>query len=575
MSSEAEGISIDWKELFQAIQGLKTNRLNRINIKREVVPIVFVPGIMGSRLIDTEYNKKAWDPDDMGFMLKNYAWIGAKAAERKALLVGKSFEGNFLSVDENDTKHNKRFHHFPEADRRGWGGVAWSSYEAILSALQSRVWSEPLRHCFEFPVHAVGYNWTNTNDESGKLLAKKITELKAQYSCQGVILVTHSMGGLVARSACMLHGAEPNVLGVIHGNQPATGSPTAYWRMKAGFERPAGGPTDKLWDWFKSPVKMAQYRGGGFAAAVTLGTDGEEVTSILGNIPGGLELLPSKHYKDNDGHKEWLNFENTTGETVRLPQADPYREIYRRRGVFYRLVNPLWLSPGEKNAGKRNRAWEKYLKCLKMAEAFHDKLQLNLHKETCQFFSKGIKTCDRIIWTRASHEMVAKAKRMLAIAKSRAIGKAATTGGLALVKVAAGGAAFTPVGLAVSAGTFVGRVALEDSDWYVNRGGCREYVDDQDQIVPEDVKNHSEIVYELTLESASGDGDGTVPTSSGGALAAKTSDLGPDEATVIIGDEAPWFDRFHEPIYKSGSAQHAAAASIENYCLAKVKREAG
>lgn len=63
--------------------------------------------------------------------------------------------------------------------------------------------------------------------------------------CNKVIIVTHSMGGLVARSACVLHGAEGKVLGVIHGVQPSVGSPAAYWRMKAGFERPRGGPNSK------------------------------------------------------------------------------------------------------------------------------------------------------------------------------------------------------------------------------------------------------------------------------------------------------------------------------------------
>ena len=81
-----------------------------------------------------------------------------------------------------------------------------------------------MRHSVETPVHVFGYNWTGSNDDAGKQLAAYIEEVIAFYKCQGricehVILITHSMGGLVARSACKLHGAESKVLGVVHGVQ--------------------------------------------------------------------------------------------------------------------------------------------------------------------------------------------------------------------------------------------------------------------------------------------------------------------------------------------------------------------
>ena len=71
---ETNDIDINWKSLFQPIMGLKTDCFNRICIEREVIPIIFVPGIMGSRLVRASDNVKLWDPDDPGFMVKKYGW---------------------------------------------------------------------------------------------------------------------------------------------------------------------------------------------------------------------------------------------------------------------------------------------------------------------------------------------------------------------------------------------------------------------------------------------------------------------------------------------------------------------
>ncbi|MCK0745600.1 esterase/lipase family protein, partial [Chromohalobacter nigrandesensis] len=57
---------------------------------------------------------------------------------------------------------------------------------------------------FNFPVHACGYNWLQSNTDSAATLAKRVDEIIAGYrrarmTCDQAILVTHSMGGLVAR----------------------------------------------------------------------------------------------------------------------------------------------------------------------------------------------------------------------------------------------------------------------------------------------------------------------------------------------------------------------------------------
>jgi triacylglycerol esterase/lipase EstA (alpha/beta hydrolase family) len=61
--------------------------------------------------------------------------------------------------------------------------------------------------------------------------------------CEKVILVTHSMGGLVARYYSeLLDGdfGQKNILGIVHGVMPDRGAPMAYKRMKAGEAVPVG-----------------------------------------------------------------------------------------------------------------------------------------------------------------------------------------------------------------------------------------------------------------------------------------------------------------------------------------------
>lgn len=254
-------IDIKWWELFSPIPGIQVGEglSNQLVIEQECIPIVFVHGIMAGRLRNKN-GDKVWDPDDALFMVDRYGKFNVTAKKRKALLVGASFDKDYLQVIEDDVEHNKKFAdpEDPTRAERGWGGASWSSYGAFLNVLQARddsgdvgaLWDEPVRHCFQFPVHVFGYNWTASNRDGGKALAQYIDAVIQKYQgmglmCEKVILITHSMGGLVARSACKLHGAEGKVLGVVHGVQPAMGAPAAYWRIKVASTGPATRPKTK------------------------------------------------------------------------------------------------------------------------------------------------------------------------------------------------------------------------------------------------------------------------------------------------------------------------------------------
>lgn len=486
-------IDIDWPDLFKPIPSVKSNQLNRIRVNREIIPIIFVPGIMGSRLKNTKSGQSVWDPDrEIMCMLRKYGGFWNTPAQRKRMLIGETFHPEHLEVDVANPEHNKKFYSFLDPWRadRGWGGVYWGSYGKFLEQLQNHKWDRPVNgsgseqreivgKCFEFPVYAFGYNWTDSNFRSGQKLAAKITEIIRWYKskgrlCKHVILVSHSMGGLVCRSACMIHNAEENVLGVIHGVQPATGAPAAYWRMKAGFERVGTSMSQRL---------------ASKASAWVLGTNGEEVTCILGNAPGGLELLPNQHYTDNNGERGWLRVAGKGGKEFLLPRhGDPYNEIYKvKANQFWRLINPDWLAPTNRltltvsSNNHRKDPWPKYIKCVNEAEFFHLQLEALCHENTYQFYSCSLNTVDKISFNREKLEFL---KREL------------------------------PTGFGFPAVIETTETSRKSS----SRGLSIMYVDEYDQEINPPLPAETHLLSMSHPDNCRGGGDGTVPDSSGNAL---------------------------------------------------------
>lgn len=429
------------------------------DVEPRTVPIVFVPGIMGSRLKQRVSTAIVWDPDESLFMWQLYK--NASPADRRLYLVGGGgFDPSFLEV-EGDTS--------PGSPDRGWASVAVDLlYRSILNKLQGELWSRHLdlpSAALTAPVHAYGYNWTASNATSGLALARFIPELIKFYegkgqTCPGVILVTHSMGGLVARYACTTGGVGDQVLGVVHGVQPVTGSPAAYRRMKEGWERSWPLPTERIF-----------------------GPTGRDVTAVLANIPGGLELLPSADYVDNAENAKWLSLapepplptidqkppdggflvlptqepqlhgksalttsgdplgdpivlndplssltpppgsalskgaprslapelplptpgvksllESSTLPTPKPPGPGVYNEVYKEQHAYWRAVDPSQLNPGSMTEEDVESEWKEYERRVDSAKEFHEDLGVRKHPHTSSFYGSGKahKTSDRV-----------------------------------------------------------------------------------------------------------------------------------------------------------------------------------
>ena len=615
MSNGPNIIKIRAWDLKNSIEGLETERQNRIVIERDVLPIIFIPGIMGSRLKNNA-GEKVWDPDKKVFMLWNYGGFWVDAADKKQRVIGKQFSPEYLEVMQDDAIQTKRIADPGGIDKtrkeRGWGGVSWSTYGDILKVLQKRLWDETVSLFYEFPVHAFGYNWTASNDLAGKKLVEEIDRIIKLYKdkgrhCEKVLLVTHSMGGLVARSAYMLHGAKDKIMGIIHGVQSSNGSPAVYWRMKVGFERSHSISETTLMHWFKNPVKTLKFKKDsavnsvvGTATSWTLGTDGEEVTALLGNMPGGLELLPNKQYRNNDGSTQWLELIDDQGIRKALPKSDPYREIYEQDDVYYRLVNPEWLDPGEKEKkdglADLETAWNLYLINLDEAESFHERLtDKELHHETYQFYSSGIASSDRVVFDIVDDNIWETFKRKAGILKDEILeyiessikgAPVAAILGMTLSNTVTG--PLKAVTLIKDTGKVVSKLTILDMNYFINKGGYRDRVDQSDK----PAKGSG--LRMVTLQLPDGAGDGTVPESSGMALKLNSdkkrtfciADKREFEAKAIEKNsrlkpkntpdfDEGYFDRGHEPIYKTKTAQFITYTCIENICRKEIKNLLG
>jgi hypothetical protein len=458
---------------------------------------------MGSRLRNKATGSISWDPSP-GWLFKNTS--GQDGATRKALLVGSRFNPDYLEVateggaDPEDTSVGD-----------GFSGIMKDYITQFLTPLKSHDWGA-LRQTFDLPVYAAGYNWTDDARNAGEMVAKRIQaiikEAKGKYGmCKKVIVISHSMGGLVSRSASELAGGQGMILGIIHGVQPASGAPAAYWRMKGGFEYPS----------FTSPLKAVA----GWVASRFLGSDATQVTPVLGNIPGGLELLPNKSHRTNAGASAWLSVTNGGQSIESLPQSDPYEEIYRHKAVvnppkggqpstneYWGLVDPNLLDPGTNPAGAGNAydqmdaqsssdAWSDYLNVLGMAESFHDDIGKKTHPHTFCVHGTGYTTAD-VVELQVESNWVR-------------------------------------------------------SDNYPSHGFRGFYNDAGGKSM------------QAVLQQPSGGGDGTVPVSSASWL---DSDGKPDPGDQAVSCE-------HQPAYANADVQNFAFEAIETLCKQRLKERRG
>jgi pimeloyl-ACP methyl ester carboxylesterase len=231
---------------------------------------------------------------------------------------------------------------------------------------------------YYYPVYACGYNWLESCEDSAKLLRRRIERIIAFWTerkreCRQVILVTHSMGGLVAR-ACAKQIPEM-ILGVIHGVMPALGAPVCYRRIACGTEKwsPSNGEIDN--------IKTEH-------VAEILGERPGDTMAAMATSPGALQLLPNHLYPQPWLHicmVSRINNRDVPRDVVHLPVGNPY-DMYRDVQSWYRLVDPGLADPAEKYKSE-HAFMEKFRQAVNSAERFHREiLGTYYHPNTYAFY---------------------------------------------------------------------------------------------------------------------------------------------------------------------------------------------
>jgi pimeloyl-ACP methyl ester carboxylesterase len=401
---------------------------------RKVVPVIVVPGIMGSNLRAAtsprkkphkilNANEAVWRPPNgkvEGYKAAKI-WQTRDPATRQRFLDPETTEVD--KRGEISLPSDARTFGMTETEVRDrwWGEVHWDSYGNLLYGLQvnlnrtfetdasndtrviCRHWKEVIecdparwgvrtiekiteaeleKHAdYYYPVYACGYNWLESCGDSANWLRQRIERVIAFWTehkreCTQVILVTHSMGGLVAR-ACAKQIPE-KILGVIHGVMPALGAPACYRRIACGTEK---------WSPSNGPLENAT---AGYVADI-LGDTPQRTMPVMGHSAGALELLPNHLYPTPWLHLSMVsrvNNKDVSRDVVHLPAGDPYA-FYRDMTSWYRLFDPRLLDPAHRYKGEAG-AVDAVIKVICKAERFHrDLLDNYYHPNTYAFYGAG------------------------------------------------------------------------------------------------------------------------------------------------------------------------------------------
>ena len=308
------------------------------------VVIVFVPGVMGSRL-DFKMQKvlpgtvpgaavrrpntclHCVGSDDRVAM----AWWLQLSADDEHEILRFDNKADVMERPSLTTLASQPSFKLTEKEiSHGWGEIALQFYLGFLRSLvdpkdpndRTKFAPSDGSQGLHTPVYAVGYDWRQSNAISAARLVTKIKRfLQQENNAQEVIIISHSMGGLVTRSALLQYAdLSSKVVGVLHIQQPVTGATVFDPRR---FYTGAIGP-------FDNPLPLG---------ILIMGTDPQKFALTVCGLRGPLELLPTPQYKDHTGNEKWISFFNHDSPPVQvavggpLVDFEPYRTIDHPTGL--------------------------------------------------------------------------------------------------------------------------------------------------------------------------------------------------------------------------------------------------
>jgi pimeloyl-ACP methyl ester carboxylesterase len=214
-------------------------------------PLIFVPGILGSRLCDAS---------------ENIIWGNATSFNR------------FADLELDSTPAKPPLHHCGLVDEIQILGSLWihNSYKSWLKGLADIGFSTENKTLFIFD-----YDWRLSNFENARLLDAFITKSIGQE--KKFDLIAHSMGGIVSRIYLDQYPSAASVTQIIYLGTPFLGSMNTFGTIKEG------------WGWPFNNLAGGQ----------------DVVARVALSFPSMLELLPRYneccYIRKTDGSRQSLN----------------------------------------------------------------------------------------------------------------------------------------------------------------------------------------------------------------------------------------------------------------------------
>ena len=321
----------------QRAQPLPVVYLHQTPVKKRVIPVIYVPGLFGSRLArpgDKLEDQYVWDPDAKGPIMSHFAksvlsgffqrnWDDEEINKKVARLhdskarVMNDYDDKAKQTRMNTLQKSKHFQQdvaqashtaqhpadqqplldaaYQRRAERGWLGIL-ADYTPLMEAIELIEDEHFIYRCY-----GAGRDWRNDLANEAADLTQDIERIQAisEYPELGVnglhyeaggekaLVITHSQGSLIARYASQVLGANNKIHGMVHLNQPTTGSPVLYRRFIFGAKQ------ERVLAYTPTRIKSNIF-------AEIIGTSPYHFTR-MGNLPGVYALLPTNDYVHQGG----------------------------------------------------------------------------------------------------------------------------------------------------------------------------------------------------------------------------------------------------------------------------------
>ncbi len=280
------------------------------------IPVVYVPGVMGTRLVDPTTGERVWNP----IPGRHFAADAERLMDPAPLAPDPNLDNlpmlqNIPFVTSDVARQAATIEGYG-ALLEGYGTHFALALTGAESQQRIAAFGGTRLRCF-----VAGYDWRQSNVASANAVARTVARALQVTGAQRAVVVAHSMGGIASRWY-LRHGAaqHPPGLGRVSAlvliGSPTHGAPQAYRSLKVGLEQ-----------WYGDFMQWALFPALGAAARLRMKR----------LFPSLYQLLPTQAYCTLN--PQWLRF----GARAGVPDASDASLLYRDAFTGFRERPDAWV----------------------------------------------------------------------------------------------------------------------------------------------------------------------------------------------------------------------------------------